>query len=184
LSAFSRTVRVSLCLLTAVLLARPTPAAADVLPEDRLKAAFVYRFAQFVEWPESAVANRNAIDICVLEPNPFENLLQLLVEGEASGPRRLQVRAVSTAQAAASCHVLFLPARAGLHRETLRHVASMPVLTVSDAPRFLESGGVIQLGVAGANMRFSVNLDAARAARLRLSAQLLRLATAVRGGGQ
>ena len=152
--------------------------------EARLKAAFVYRFAQFVEWPDHALARRDAVDVCVLEPNPFEDVLHTLVEGESIGRLPLRVRAVSTPASASACHVLFLPEQSAAREATLRAVASLPVLTVSDAPRFLESGGIIQVGVAGGNMRFAVNLDAARASRLRLSAQLLRLAISVRGGGQ
>jgi hypothetical protein len=154
----------------------------DVSNASRVKAAILYRFPGFVEWPAEAVEGRTTLDICVLGPTtPFGNVLDELVAGEALGGRALNARLV-TPRNLDTCHVLFLPDGSDARRTVLRSVANRPVLTISDADRFLDEGGMVQLRLLDDRVRFEVDLSAAERAGLRLSAQLLRLAVRVRGG--
>jgi len=155
-------------------------AAQEVSNEYRLKAAFLSRFPQFVEWPTETTEGRPTVDICVLGSNPFGGVLDELVEGEQLDGRVLKVRHPNSDFR--DCHILYLPAAQLRRSDILRQLASAPVLTVSDAPTFLDEGGMIQLFLRDQRLRFNVNTAAADRAGLRLSAQLLRLAQTVRRG--
>lgn len=167
--------------LAFVTLASLPAIAQPIADEFRLEAAFIHKFAQFTEWPALALDGRKTIDLCVLEPNPFGRVLADLVEGESLGARPLRVRRLDRGAAPETCHVLFLPARAPGRRDLLKRIATQPILTVSDAPEFLDEGGIVQLRVVADRMRFEIGVTAAEKARLRLSSQLLRLAMKVRG---
>jgi hypothetical protein len=154
-------------------------AAQDASDEYRLKAGFLYRFPQFVEWPAHVIEGRATVDICVVGPNPFGDVLEELVEGEHLDGRGLRVRHPEGNQFD-DCHILYLPRTQARRREILRRLTEAPVLTVSDAPTFLDEGGMIQLFLRDNRLRFSINAAATERARIRLSAQLLRLAQTVR----
>ncbi len=147
--------------------------------EYRLKAAIVYRFPQFVEWPAAALSGRDALEICVAEPNPLGDTLAELTAGESLNDRRIEVRYVSADQDIASCHVLFIPARAP--DKLLARTASLPILTIGETDDFLNGGGIIKLRVVDRKVRFEIDARAAARAGLTLSSQLLRLASNVKG---
>ncbi|MGH9372166.1 MAG: YfiR family protein [Vicinamibacterales bacterium] len=159
------------------------PAAQDPGPEYRLKAAFVSKFPEFTEWPESALSNRKTLDLCVARPNPFGSSLSDLVVGETVRGRPLVARDVADARAIDTCQLLFvprLPARA--RKALLARAATRPILTVGDYPGFLDEGGIVNLRLVDGQVRFEINVAAANRAGVRLSSQLLRLALNVRGG--
>jgi hypothetical protein len=160
----------------------PAVRAQAVADEFHLKAAFIYRFPQFVEWPLPALKGRQTLDLCVLSPNPFGDALEELVDGETVNGVPLSVRQVDGGTSLATCPVLFLPAAAPDRRAVLRQLANQPVLTIGDSPKFIEDGGIVQLRVVDRRVRFDINTRAASRAGLHLSAQLLRLALNVRGG--
>jgi hypothetical protein len=163
----------------AVILACPPAAAQRVPDEFRLKAAFLFRFPEFVQWPAGALHGRPSIDLCVLAPNPFGRVLEQLVEGESLSGRRLAVRYVH-ADGVNTCHLLYVPSGTNDRKALLQRIAASPILTVSDATRFLDDGGMVQLTVVENRVRFEISTGAAVRAGLKLSAQLLRLAVAVR----
>jgi hypothetical protein len=152
-----------------------------VVPEYRLRAAFVYKLPQFVEWPASALDGRPSLDLCVLASGRFRRELEELVDGETLAGRSVAVRRVHVDESIRACHVLVLPSASTARVAALRKVATAAVLTVSDASRFLDEGGVVQLRVVDGRVRFEVNARAASRAGLRLSSQLLQLAASVRG---
>lgn len=178
-SAAPTVVRIRILALTLAATVSPVWAQMDAATEDRLKAAFVYRFPQFVEWPATALDGRETVDICVVEPNPFGTALEALVAGESLNGRRLAVRHVSSTANMNGCQVLYIPGTDA--RALLARVANRPILTVGDSPRFLDDGGIIRLTLVNRRVRFEVNALAAERAQIRLSSQLLRLATLVRG---
>jgi len=161
--------------------AQPDPQSSS--DEYRLKAAFVYRFPQFVEWPAAALQNSRTLDICVLAPNPFGSDLEQLVSGETIAGRALRVRVVSGVGSFAGCHALFAGAGSD-GAAALKAVANRPVLTVGETDQFLDHGGIIALKIVDRRVRFDVNAANAQRAGLRIDAQLLNLAAAVRGGSQ
>jgi hypothetical protein len=167
-----------LTLAVVVALANPLSAGQRVSNELQLKAAFLYRFPEFVEWPAPVLEGRPTIDLCVLTPNPFGRVLEQLIEGESVSGRPLAIRYVD-ASAVGTCHVLYVPDRVPAKR-LLKRIATAPILTVGDSPRFLDEGGMVQLTVVQNRVRLEISAVAAERAGVKLSAQLLRLASNVR----
>ncbi len=169
--------------LLLVVCAVAPPAAQDPPSEYGLKAAFLYQFPQFVDWPDDAWVDARRVEICVVAPNPFGRELERLISGESLHGRPLAVRVVEPGGAVASCHLMFVSARSSAAAlAMLKDVASRPVLTVGEDPAFLQHGGMILLKIADRRVRFEVDLNNVRRARLRISSQLLALAQSVRGG--
>ena len=162
------------------LAARPVCAQSPV-EESRLKAAFLYRFAQFVEWPADATASAASVNLCVSGPGVSRAFLAELAAGETLAGKPVAVHD-ATSDNVTGCHLLFLHTDDGPRRALLRRVGERPVLTVSDAPRFLDEGGIVLLRVVDNRVRFEIDAEAARRASLRLNTQLLRLAAHVRRG--
>jgi hypothetical protein len=177
-----RLVCVAHLLIGLAAVAVPLTAAQGAADEFRLKAAFIYRFPHFVEWPPTTVSGQKTLDLCVLSPDPFHGALSELVEGETLNGIPLSVRQVDGGAGIEACHVLFVPKATPERRAILRRVSDHAVLTVGDSPTFLDEGGIVQLRVVDRRVRFDINAGAASRAGLRLSAQLLRLAVSVRGG--
>ena len=178
-SGGGRAVLVSLLVLGAA--ARPH-GQTDAL-ENKLKAAFVSKFPQFVEWPMAALDAQPTVNVCVGVPDPFGTDLDELVAGIRLNGRTFVVRRLTPEQSLDGCHLLYLPQRVtGGHRSYLQRAVMHPILTVSDDPRFLDDGGIVRLRVINGRVRFDVSVIAAQKAGLRISSQLLQLAASVRGG--
>jgi len=154
-------------------------AAQPQFSEQRLKAAFLNQFAQFVEWPPMPGASD--LQLCVLEPNPFGAELEELARGETVGSRPVVVRRLDPVDPPDSCHVLFVSAQTTRGPEVLKAIATRPILTVGEGPRFLDDGGIIALRVVDRRVRFDIDTANAQRAGLRISSQLLSLAIVVRG---
>lgn len=168
----------SLLLLT-VTGAAPVAAQASFSP-DEVIAAFLLRFPQFVEWPESALEGRQDLQICVAEPDPFGSHLEALAEGEQLLGRRFTTRRVSGPGMLDGCHVLYVSSVANRASALLEAASERPLLTVGESSDFLAQGGIIHL-IIGPNVRFQVNAEAAERAGLQLSSQLLALAVSIWG---
>ncbi len=169
----------------ALLLLALLPARAQATKEYQVKAAFLYNFTKFVDWPDSRFRGKHApIVIGVYGSNPFHGALAEAVRGRTVNGRSIQVRNVTQTSDLAGTHVLFVPAgetrrAAGLSDVLRRH----SVLAVGEAPSILDQGGAIAFTLEGDKVRFDINRAAAEAANLRISAQLLKLARSVRGRG-
>ncbi len=179
-----RTLLTVVCALGCMAGAAPraqTPAASEY----DVKAAYLYNFGKFVQWPPGERRSAESFDICVVGRDPFGAALDRAVTGATIAKRPVQARRLATAAATEGCHVLFVGApderRAA---DLLAEVGRADVLTVGDTPRFLEQGGMIRFYVDGARVRFEVNLASARAVGLNLSSDLLRVATTVRQAGR
>jgi hypothetical protein len=153
-----------------------------VANEYRLKAAFMYQFPQFVEWPSAALQESRNVQFCVVEPNPFGSELQHLIQGESLNGRPLAVKEIFGADELAGCHVLFVSTRSGDASGVLKSTAGRPVLTIGEADGFLDGGGIIAMKIVDGKVRFEIHAANAQKAGLRISSQLLSLASAVRGG--
>ncbi len=148
--------------------------------ERDLKAAFLYNFAKFVEWPEAAFPEPTTpVTLCVLGDDPIGASLETVVKGEKLNDRRLVVRLLRDPQATQGCHVLFVGPEKGRLPEILAPLRGSGILTVGGAADFLDRGGMIRLFLEQNRVRFDINLDAAEQSHLRLSSKLLRLARAV-----
>jgi hypothetical protein len=160
-----------------------TVTAQDADQEYRLKAAFVYQFSQFVDWPDAAWGNLKQVDLCVYGAEALQRELERLVKGESLRGRPYVVRSLGHEDAIASCQVLVVTARSKDEvAEILRDTVGRPILTIGDSDRFLEDGGIIRLTLVERRVRFDVSASEARRAGLRISPQLLNLARSIRGG--
>ncbi len=176
----ARPARLLALLLVAVLLAPPAILRAQTVSEYDVKAAFLYNFTKFVEWPDRAFQDdRSSVRLCVLGEDPFGRILREIAAGEVAG-RRLTVLGTSVMSDPAACQILFISRS---ERENLpailRAVKNAPVLTVADTAGFLEQGGIINFIPEGSRIRFEISQESAERAGLRISSKLLRLATRV-----
>jgi uncharacterized protein DUF4154 len=143
-------------------------------PENRLeyqvKAAFLYNFLKFVDWPEAA--GDTPLVICVLGRDPFGGLLEDAVRGKKVNGHDVLVRHAARASDAQSCQILFVPngefRRSGVHTQ-------QGVLMVGESAGFLDAGGVIDFYIDNDRVRFEIRPESARTAGLHISAQLLKL---------
>lgn len=146
------------------------------LPEYRLKAAFLYNFALFTEWPAEVGPTLN---LCILGQDPFGQEADGL-QGKSVGERSIAVQRKASNESLNGCHLVFIApsAIADLPR-VLDRLHGSPVLTVADTPGAASQGVTINMTVVQNKITFEANLKAARAAKLTLSSKLLRLATEV-----
>lgn len=148
--------------------------------QDEVEAAYLYNFGKFVRWP--AAGDQGPLTICIAGQEAFEKTVDRLVTGEQIDHRPLEVRTVDRPDAVAGCSILFIGAADRAHAdEYLKATAGKQVLTVGEAPDFLEQGGMIEFVPVEDHVRFSVNLDAANRGRVGLSSELLKVAVAVTG---
>lgn len=149
--------------------------------EYQVKAAFLFNFTKFVEWPEGSFEDLQApIVLGILGDDPFGDDLDRIIAGQKVQGRSLVIRRERWGDDLRRCHVLFVSASEHEHSSRiLGSVQSAGVLTVSDTDGFAEAGGVIEFVIEQNRVRFIVNLDAATQDRLRLSAKLLALARVV-----
>jgi hypothetical protein len=153
--------------------------------EYQVKAAFLYHFAQLLDWPPGALnAGDPSIRLCIFDDEPRRQELQSTIEGKAIGARVLHVRLISQSPEVQGCNILFL-SRDEAPRQTaiLRSLRGMPVLTVGETSNFLSDGGMIRFHLEEGKIRFDINLEAAESSHLKISSRLLLLATSVTRGG-
>jgi hypothetical protein len=148
--------------------------------EYQLKAAFLYNFAEFIDWPAEAFADGNAPFVFgILGDNPFGNELEQTVAGKKINDRPISVQVFHSAAEAARCQILFISNSEKRHfSEIIQSLHGNAVLTVSDTDLFIESGGMVNFVQAASKIRFQINDAAAKAARLKISSKLLSLAVA------
>ncbi|MEO8314274.1 MAG: YfiR family protein [Pseudomonadota bacterium] len=169
----------ALCSLWAAAWASPA-FAGDMHAEDAVKAAFVLRFAGYVEWPEAAAA-AGSFNIVVLGDSELALHLQTLAAGRSVMNRPIQVRRIASIKDAGDAQVLYIGSdRRNPIRDLLPSIAGRSVLVVSDEDNALDSGSTINLRTADQRVRFEVSLPSARQAHLRISSDLLALAVRVR----
>jgi hypothetical protein len=152
--------------------------------EYEVKAAYLFNFGRFVEWPEDAPPVRASdFAICVLGQDPFGPALDSTITGEKIDGKSVVARRVSKAEEAAECRVLFIsPSESGQVKAILSTLGKSSILTVSDQPQFIQRGGMVQFVLADGRVRFEINVGAARHAGLSVSSDLLKVAANVRQG--
>jgi hypothetical protein len=146
-----------------------------------VKAAYLYNFGRFVEWPDSVATKSNSFNVCVLGQDPFGPALDSTLAGETIGGKNVTARRISSPQEAVNCRILFMSSAEGSRLSKIMEALDKgSVLTVSDMPQFSQRGGMIQFVLEGKKVRFEVNLTAVQRAGLTLSSELLKVATNVR----
>jgi hypothetical protein len=149
--------------------------------EFQVKAAYLFNFGRFVKWPAGTTDKANSFAVCVLGQDPFGSTLDSILAGEKLDGKPLVARRISTPQDAGDCRILFISSTEESHlKEILVALDESGVLTVSDMPAFSRRGGMIQFVLEEGKVRFEINLTKAETAKLTVSSELLKVATAVR----
>jgi len=165
--------------LTAILPAYPAAAGEPTL-EYPVKATFLYKFGDFVEWPLGSFdAAAAPLQLCILGTDPFGKILTDAVTGRHSAGRDIVVRPIQATAEAGACHILFVgktPAAA----EALKAVHNYPVLTVTDEDDDQNVIGIIHFTIRENRVRFIIDDQAAAANNLNISSKLLSIAVAVK----
>ena len=171
-----------LSLLVAVLVLTGTNVRAQPFNEYQVKAAFLYNFAKFIEWPsQSFKGPKDSLNICVLGEDPFGQLLTDTVKGKTLEGRAFVVRNLPDVQSTGGCQILFVSSSERKHQQSLLERIKRPgVLTVGEAEGFATDGGIINFKLDGGRVRFEINVDAAAKEGLQIRSNLLSLAQIVR----
>lgn len=158
------------------------PAEADTL-EYAVKAAYLFKFTPFVEWPSSAfAAPASPFYVCVFGADPFGPSLDQALNGHQVGEHPVKVRRLPTLDGASECHILYVGASpASLAPAAFDKLRGTPVLTVTEQGRGA-SGGIVEFVIKDGHVRFTIDPAAAAANRVMISAKLLNLAASVQAG--
>ena len=172
-------------LLAAVLFGGSAPVLAQgrASSEYDVKAAFLFHFAQFVEWPEGTFRDTTSpLLYCMIGEDPFQGALDASFKGKTIGAHALQVKHLKEMDEAQGCQVVFL-GKLGKRSvpEELARLKGTPVLTVGETEQFVKENGMIGFCLEDNKIRFEINLESAERAKLKISARLLALAKAVIG---
>lgn len=164
-----------------VILAPRALAQSEALAEYQVKAAFLFNFAKFVDWPESAFSDARApVVLGVVGENPFGDDLRNIVSGQQVKGRPIRVGMFKFGDDLRGCHVVFVSMSERTHvPQILSSLRGADALTVSDMEGFAEAGGVMQFVMEESRVRFVVNLDAAARTNLRINSKLLALARVI-----
>jgi hypothetical protein len=152
-------------------------ATAQSASEYQVKAAFLFNFAKFVEWPADAFTSADApLQICVLGQDPFGNDFGGIGNKTVSG-HRLEVIHPSGVPQAKACQIIFVASSERQKvREILYNLSGASILTVGDTLGFAKMGGMINFVLEEDRVRFEINVKASERAHLKLSARLLTVA--------
>lgn len=153
----------------------PFVAFAQDVTESALKAAFVYNFVKFTEWPEPFPASDPFV-ICVLNDPAVGEALERVVKGREFAGRRVTVSHQASG-AKEACRVLYVSGMtASQGTQLLAGLRDAPVLTISDLVWFRQAGGMAQFFFERGQLRFNIGLEAVKRSRLQMSSRLLALA--------
>jgi len=145
---------------------------------EAVKAAYLFRFAQYVEWP--AQPENTSFVIAVSGADDVAVHLERLLPGMSVNGRHVEVRRVTRAQELEGVHILYVGENAFARTRALRtRAAERPILIVTDNERGLDGGGVINFIEVNRNLRFEISLNAADRSGLKINSALLAVAARV-----
>lgn len=157
---------------------QPGISRAETAGEYQVKAAFLYHFSNFVEWPESTFEPTDGrLRICIIGKDPFGPILDTTLANKTVGDHRFEILRNPPSTQISSCHVLYLPSSHTSNLKALRRQAGKgEVLTVGENLDFIKQGGMVHFFFEEQKVRFAVNPDAVNQTHLKISSKLLRLA--------
>jgi hypothetical protein len=181
-----KTAAIFIAIISSQFVAAPNAHAQEALSEYQIKAAYLYNFLKFVEFPSDSFADPLApMVIGVVGDDPFGSALPQVVIGKTVQGRDLVIRMYRAGEDLRRANILFISAS---ERKRLPMILSSlrgaSVLTVSDIAEFTEAGGMIQFLNEDDRVRFAINVDAISRAKLKMSSKLLSLAKTVGGNGK
>jgi hypothetical protein len=155
--------------------------APESAPEYEVKAAFLYHFAKFVEWPSGAFPDSSTpITLCVMDGDPFGKAIES-IRGKTVKGRAIVVRQCKEIRDIATCQILFIHSMEKKRLiQVLDSTMGYSILTVGEGGSFAQLGGIINFVIVENKISFQVNVDAAKRAGLEISSKLLKLAEIVK----
>ena len=148
--------------------------------EYHLKAAFIFNFARFINWPprlENTTAD--TLEICVAGADAIADALRTTTSGKSIDSRRVTVRQLNSPAVVQGCQMLFVGSQAKKTAEILAEAARLPIATMGENNNFIQHGGMINFVLADGKLRFEINFAAASRAGISISSKLLQLAIKV-----
>ncbi len=161
--------------------ASAVPAVAQSATEDQVKAAYLFNFAKFIEWPaETFTAADSPLTFCTLGRSPVVDELDSSVRGKSINRHTIAVKHLHGPEDIKGCHLVFLAPSAIKQQQKLVLAAKgLPVLLVAETSGFAQAGGTINFYSEAGRLLFEVNIGAAESAHLKVSSKLLSLARIV-----
>lgn len=156
-------------------------AQAEPSGEYQLKAAFLFNFAKFVDWPPTSFASpQSPFVLCILGPDPFGHAIDEVLKGKTIANRSVVIERLKSVAQVRQCHMVFVSQSESFHlADIIVALHGACVLLVGEADGFAEAGGTIQFALEDNHVRFLINPDAAARAGLKVSSKLLSLARVV-----
>jgi len=150
--------------------------------EYQLKAAFLFNFAKFVQWPSTSFTGpQSEFGICILGQDPFGKSIDDELHGKTIGEHPVTITRCKSLTEIGNCHIVFVSSSESKKLpEILATLKGSSALAVGETDGFAASGGTIQFTLEQQRVRFIINVDAAERARLQISSKLLALAKIVR----
>ena len=150
--------------------------------EYKIKAAYLYNFAKFVEWPAVAFADPSLpLGICIFGEDPFGDALDTNKNKTVNG-RTLEIMHSSGSTELSGCHILFIsPKETNNLKDILEMIKDRHILSVSDINKFADHGGMINLKQVKNKIRLEINHEAAKQSGLKMSSKLLKIAKVIKG---
>ncbi len=146
------------------------------LGEYQVKAAFLYNLVKFVDWPEESLKNTVSIALCILGDDPFGEHIDA-IHGKPLKGKTLFVKRINSVKEAKDCHILFISSSEGKNlTHILRELNDSHILTIGDTDYFAQQGVIFNFFIEYNKVRFEINVDAAKLARIQVSSKLLKLA--------
>lgn len=176
-----RTLSFSLLLIASCLTAMSQQAIAEPIPEYEMKAAYLYNFAIFTEWPDSVrkVTPANTVRLCILGNDNFETSLTNLTRAR-SNAIRIQLTYLVDIKNAGQCQILFIDGSELKNAELItKELENTPILTVSDNEELFRAGLMVGMFLENKRLAFDVNHTKTNHAKLMISSKMLRMARRV-----
>lgn len=163
-------------LLTSFLLMMSMNAYSNVTKEDRVKAAIIFKLTKFISWP----AKKQSLTLCVVGSGSINTEIQKINRKSSMGRRLSVTHKIASASMDRLCDLVYIHNTTSKEiKQVLGKLKDSPVLTISDSKQFAESGGIIELYRSGNRIKFAINRNSVKQAKLSISSQLLNLAKIV-----
>ena len=164
-------------LMAVVIISAVSRVSAQDVTEPALKAAFIYNFAKFTEWPADVLSGVEPFVLCVIGDSAVSDALERTVKARVLAGHNLTVSYVEPGAQPPTCHILYVSGvTAARASQLVARTRDVPVLTISDLSGFTELGGIAQFFFEEGRLRFNVHLESVKRARLKISSRLLVLA--------
>ncbi|MHC4182693.1 MAG: YfiR family protein [Planctomycetota bacterium] len=174
----------SVFLIILLIWAQYSDAESTASPEHLIKAAFVYKFAKFVEWPSNVFEDvTDPLTLCMLGEDPMGDALKF-IKGKTIKGRQLSVKRIMSVEDSEQCNIIFVSKSEKDPLTILNKIKNKNILSISDTKGFAHRGGIINLIKIEDMIRFEINVDAAQRAKLKISSKLLNLAVIIRNDGR